>query len=76
MSTVQRNEQELIKIEKLHELRSLGINPYPVSYDRTHHATEILESFTDEQPEALNSVRVAGRIMAIRKMGKASFCHI
>jgi lysyl-tRNA synthetase class II len=48
MSTVQRNEQELIKIEKLHELRSLGINPYPVSYDRTHHATEILETYTGD----------------------------
>ena len=76
MSTVQRNEQELIKIEKLHELRSLGINPYPVSYDRTHHAAEILSTFSDDQPDAMSSVRVAGRIMAIRKMGKASFCHI
>ena len=76
MSHVQRNDQELQRIEKLHELRSLGVNPFPPSFDLTHHASEILATFSDEQPDALASVRVAGRIMAIRKMGKASFCHI
>lgn len=76
MSHVQRNDQELQRIEKLHELRALGVNPFPPSFDLTHHAAEILATFSDEQPDALASVRVAGRIMAIRKMGKASFCHV
>ncbi|MFM8770795.1 MAG: lysine--tRNA ligase [Candidatus Kapaibacterium sp.] len=76
MSNHQRNEQELIRIDKLRELRELGINPYPESFDKTHTTAEILTSFVDEAPEPLANVRVAGRIMSMRKMGKASFCHI
>ncbi|MCX6139312.1 MAG: lysine--tRNA ligase [Candidatus Kapabacteria bacterium] len=76
MSTIQRNDQEERRIEELHELRALGVNPFPASYDRTHHAQQILLTFNDEQPDALAAVSVAGRIMAMRKMGKATFCHI
>lgn len=76
MSNHQRNEQELIRIDKLRELRELGINPYPESFDKTHTTAEILAGFVDEAPEPLSNVRVAGRIMSMRKMGKASFCHI
>ena len=76
MSNHQRNEQELVRIEKLRELRELGINPYPESFDKTHTTAGILESFVDEAPEPLAHVRVAGRVMSMRKMGKASFCHI
>lgn len=60
--------------EELNELRSGGINPYPYSFDRTDFSKDILESFVDDA--AKNDVAVAGRIMAIRRMGKASFCHI
>lgn len=76
MSHVTRNDQELQRIEKLHELRAAGIDPFPPSFDRTHHAAEILTAYSDDAPQALTSVSVAGRIMAVRKMGKASFCHI
>jgi lysyl-tRNA synthetase class 2 len=59
---------------ELEELRKLGIEPYPYSFDRTHYSREIIESFKDDgsQPR----VSVAGRIMTIRRMGKASFAHI
>lgn len=76
MSTIHRNDQELRRIEELHELRALGIDPFPPSYDQSHHAAEILASFSDEDPAPLSSVRVAGRIIAVRKMGKATFLHI
>ena len=76
MSSVSRNDQELHRIEELHELRTLGIEPFPASFDRTHHAQHILSTFSDESPDVLASVSVAGRIMAMRKMGKATFCHI
>jgi lysyl-tRNA synthetase, class II len=76
MTDTSRNDQELRRIEELAELLTAGVNPYPASFDRTHHAAPILESFTDEQPDALGTVAIAGRIMAIRKMGKASFLHI
>ncbi|HLX12504.1 MAG TPA: lysine--tRNA ligase [Bacteroidota bacterium] len=60
--------------EELAELRALGINPYPHEFDRRNYASEILSSFKDDQPKM--DVSVCGRIMSIRRMGKASFCHI
>lgn len=60
--------------EELEALKKLGINPYPYEFNRTAFSKEIIESFTDEAPQ--RTVAVAGRIMSIRKMGKASFCHI
>jgi lysyl-tRNA synthetase, class II len=70
------NDQELRRREELQHLRENGINPYPYSFDKTHDSTRILSDFTDETAENFKNVAVAGRIMAIRKMGKASFCHI
>ena len=60
--------------EELAMLRSGGINPYPYAFDRTDFSKDILDSFADGSP--VRDVAVAGRIMAIRRMGKASFCHI
>ena len=71
-----RSEQSLRRIEELEILESAGINAYPYSFDKTHNSTEILEQFDDATPENLANVSVAGRIMAIRRMGKASFFHI
>lgn len=76
MADHQRNDQELRRLEELHLLRELGVNPYPTSFGKTHDAAPILESFNDDDPSPLADVAVAGRIMAIRKMGKASFVHI
>ncbi|MBK6760257.1 MAG: lysine--tRNA ligase [Ignavibacteria bacterium] len=76
MSTVHRNDQELRRIEELHELRAMGVEPFPASFDRTHHAQQILSAFSDERPDEMSAISVAGRIMAMRKMGKATFCHI
>jgi len=76
MSNVIRNDQELRRIEELFELRAAGVDPFPTSFDLSHHADEILKSFQDDKPDDLANVMVAGRIMAMRKMGKASFCHI
>ncbi len=77
-------QNDLIKrrLEELEEIKKLGINPYPHRFDLTHNSKEIIESFkdpeTEEEKEKLKEVNVtvAGRIMAIRKMGKATFCHI
>ncbi len=60
--------------EELEQLRSMGIEPYPAGFDRTDFSTEIIQSFKDEAPQ--RTVSVAGRIMTIRRMGKASFSHI
>lgn len=71
-STLQ--ELKRTRREKLDQLRELGINPYPYEYDVTHRADDILENFSDFEEN--ETVRLAGRLMAIRRMGKASFAHI
>ncbi len=60
--------------EELGALRALGIDPYPYDFPRDASSDEIVSSFVDDAPQRI--VAVAGRIMSIRKMGKASFCHI
>ena len=60
--------------EELDALLGMGIDPYPRSYDVTALSADILRSFTDGGPE--RRVRIAGRIMSLRRMGKASFCHV
>ncbi|MBS1518265.1 MAG: lysine--tRNA ligase [Bacteroidetes bacterium] len=77
-------QNELIKrrLEELEKIRELGINPYPHRFDITSDSAGLIKNFkdaeTDEEKEARKSElhSVAGRIMAVRKMGKATFCHI
>jgi len=68
------NELMLRRREELTEIRKRGINPYPYEFHRDTFSREIIESFVDGAPE--RTVSVAGRIMSLRRMGKASFCHI
>jgi lysyl-tRNA synthetase class 2 len=60
--------------EELEQLTKLGINPYPYEFTRDAFSTEIIHQFKDDAPQ--RTVSIAGRIMSIRRMGKASFCHI
>lgn len=60
--------------EELENLKNSGVNPYPYEYDRRDFSKEIIENYKDDAPP--RTVSVAGRIMSIRRMGKASFCHI
>ena len=69
------NDQVHRRIEELHELKSHGINPYPEFYNKSHRSAEIINGFSDSEAAPL-SVQVAGRIMAFRRMGKATFFHI
>lgn len=72
-------KQRLLALE---EIKKLGINPYPHRFDVTADSAGILSTFKDPADEAeaeeqkKKTVSVAGRIMAIRKMGKASFFQI
>jgi len=77
-------QNELIKrrFEELEEIRKLGINPYPHNYKVTHNSAEIISGYRDpsgeeeEKMQRENIISAAGRIAAIRRMGKATFCHI
>lgn len=77
MQTQQLSEQEIIRRQKLAELQKLGIDPYPAAlYPVNKHSTEIKKSFTDEHKDAYADVCLAGRIMSVRDMGKASFAEL
>lgn len=68
------SEQEIVRREKLNELRKLGVDPYPAPlYEITHSAKEIKDNYTDEKADEYKSVSIAGRIMSVRDMGKANF---
>jgi len=69
-----------IRREKLKKIEALGQPAYPRKYEFTHAVPQILAQYrgrTGEELEASRvNVRVAGRIMAIRLMGKAGFAHL
>ncbi len=70
----QLSEQETIRREKLQKLVEAGNDPYTITrYDRTHTSQQILDNY-----DALENqqVCIAGRMMARRIMGKASFAHL
>ncbi|MDX1439578.1 MAG: lysine--tRNA ligase, partial [Rubricoccaceae bacterium] len=76
-------EQEELRHQHLEALREAGIEPYPAEeWDVTHHAQEILDTYDDAEhdPEGEGTepmtVRIAGRMMTKRVMGKASFFHL
>ncbi|MFH0831233.1 MAG: lysine--tRNA ligase [Parcubacteria group bacterium] len=66
---------ERLRIErtaKLVELKRGGVDPYPSHTDRTHLAAQVIRSFADLSSKSVE-VAVAGRIRALRKLGKAAF---
>ncbi len=75
MPEEQKSLNQIIKIrkEKLEKIISKGINPFPPSFKPLHVSNEILLNFNKYENK---SVVLAGRIVSIRKMGKASFFHI
>src|SRR5687767_495220 len=77
------NSLEKIRLQKLEELRAEGIDAYPTRSRRTHTSDEAIAEFEVAESEAAESgstrevrVTLAGRIRAIRVMGKISFAHI
>ncbi len=77
---MERTEQELVRIEKVNELRNKGIEPFGTKFDVTSNSMEIKEKYQDMTKEELHDVEipvaVAGRIMTKRGKGKAGFMHI
>ncbi len=69
-----------LRRQKLKQIEALGQTAYRSKYEFTHTIPQILADYSDKTAEQMESprvnVRVAGRIMAIRLMGKAGFCHL
>ena len=71
------NSLEKIRLQKLDELRAEGIEAYPTRARRTHTSAEAITEFEAAEKEDRElSVTLAGRIRAMRLMGKISFAHI
>ena len=81
MSEINNQEQELdlnqlmkIRREKLAKLQEEGKNPFEIiKFNKTHNSKQVKENYEELEGK---DVTIAGRIMAKRIMGKASFCHI
>ncbi len=71
------SEQELVRRDKLKKIEEMGIDPFGHKYEVTDFSLDLKEKYKNMSHEELEEkeimVRVAGRIMFIRKMGKASF---
>ena len=78
----EQNMHELLQVryDKMNQLREWGVDPFGHKFGQTHHAQEIIALHGDkdnEQLEAENhTVTIAGRLIAKRGMGKASFGHV
>ncbi|RXR22127.1 lysine--tRNA ligase [Flavobacterium stagni] len=69
---MQLSEQELIRRDKLNQLRALGINPYPAQlFPVDHTSKQVKESFEEGK-----KVIVSGRLMSVRDQGKAAFAEL
>lgn len=63
-------KEDEIRLEHLQAIRAAGINPYPVSTERTYTLAEAKVLADNKE------VKVVGRLMARREMGKLCFCHL
>ncbi|MEZ5032458.1 MAG: lysine--tRNA ligase [Saprospiraceae bacterium] len=71
-----RSDQEVVRREALQKLRDLGIDPYPgEAYPVTTTAQAIRDGY-DAESNPMQDVTLAGRLMSVRVMGKASFAEI
>ncbi len=76
MNVLELSEQEIIRRQSLQELRHMGIDPYPAAEFPTNaFSTDIRAEFKDDEEEK-REVRIAGRLMSRRVMGKASFAEL
>ena len=73
-------DQELARRQKVEKLKELGLDPFGQAYERTHYSLDIREAVSGKSNEEVEEMKlevsIAGRIMFIRKMGKASFFSI
>ncbi len=73
-------DQEDVRRAKFEELRRLGVDVFPPRAERTHSAHEVVTLFSGSTKEDLEAkavkVEVPGRILSVRRMGRATFFHI
>ena len=71
---IDMNQLMKVRREKLEKLKQEGKNPFEITkFNRTHTSKQIIDNYDELEGK---DVTIAGRLMAKRIMGKASFCHI
>jgi len=77
-STSTLEEIRAARLEKVEQLKALGMNPYAYHWESTHHAAQLQEKFADlpAGEEADFEVTIAGRIMSRRFSGKLAFFDV
>lgn len=74
------NDQEQVRREKMQKLIAMGIDPFGSKFNRTHFADQIHDQYREKTHDELEALKVpvivAGRIMAIRDMGKVAFVKL
>jgi len=74
------NDQQLVRRQKMEELSQKGIYPFGNAFERNANSKSIKDNYSEKTKEELEAspieVKVAGRIMSKRRMGKMCFMHI
>jgi lysyl-tRNA synthetase, class II len=74
------SEQELVRRQKMEDLKAKGVDPFGDAYVLTDHSQKIFDTYQDKTKEELTELNIpcsiAGRIMTKRDMGKAGFMHL
>ncbi len=75
--SMELNEQEILRRQKLESITKMGIDAYPAElFEINATAKNILETFSPEIADQYGSISIAGRIMSVRDMGKACFVSL
>lgn len=67
------------KRKKLHAMKAKGINPFPYAFDKNVHIEQLIKDYSAlvaGEKKTETNFRVAGRLMTLRAMGKASFFNV
>ena len=70
------SEPEILRRQKLEEFHRLGIDPYPAEEFKVNANAKEIKEFFPQDPTRYQDVRLAGRIMSVRDMGKACFVNL
>ncbi len=72
------DEIRATRIEKVEQIKELGLNPYAYKWEITHHAKELQEKYVDlaSGEEVADEVAIAGRVVARRVFGKLAFFEL
>ncbi len=74
------NEQRTQRIQKLDVLKAMGVQPYGTRFEATHRIERLLAAHgttaKDELDQQAIDYRIAGRLVALRRFGKAAFASL